>query len=1095
MNNHQIKKLTLWPFFLLALLLAPVGRCHANASPVELLQDDEQKTVVKGVVLDEFNEPLPGATVRVKGTNEGLATNLKGEFELSTSVSKPVLQISYMGYDPQEVAYGGRLLRVKMVPAEAHDIQEVVVTAMGILRKEKSLTYATQQIKADEFMKVQETNIANSLEGKISGITVTPSAGGAGGASKIVLRGAKSIVGDSSPLIVIDGVPMTNNIRNQTTNSQNLTEYVSTEGADPLSMINPDDIESINVLKGANAAALYGSRAANGVIMITTKQGKSGKMAVSYTGNITFDTPLLTPKIQNTYGANVDAQGYLGSANGWGGRIADSPTTALARATTKMPYERDIRLRNYGNDDVKDFYRTGITTNNSVAVSGGTEKVQSYVSYANSHALGLIETNFYNRNTFSFRQTYRLWERLTLNASINYAQTKTKNRIGGGTVGNPIYHLYTAPRNLDMGYYRDNYSLTGTWLSDEQGHYVQNDNGGYIRQNDRAELTGPMMNYAFMDARQNNPYWLLHQNRSENREDRIFGTFQGSLDIWDGLSVQARFNFDHDKYQEESCRYATTFAPNSMYDYGTYNKRRDNKTEMYVDYMLNYNKTFNDEWSVAANVGWVGHTVKGSNYGTYIANATVVDALNQDLNTVVNYFNTKGGSIGVTSEGESSNWDRAWLATAQLGWKERIYVDASWRRDEYRVFTQFPNKPQGYNYFGYGANVLLSELVKLPSWWTYAKLRVSASKVGNAIPSRLYNNVGNVYRTGALSVNNSLLVNAKPEETHSFETGLELLFLDNRLSLDVTYYATTIKDLYMGIGNTAGIVVYNNMASIGNQGIEATLGYNFRFGPNIRWRTAVNFGYNYNEILSVGEDDLGRKNRVYTDVAGVRVRYLEGDSYGDMYVRDLRHNEDGTIYLSANGNVKKEGLYTKYIGNMISKYQLGWTNTINWKNFQLSFLINGRIGGKVISLTEAFLDEMGLSQRTADARDYAYANNLLNADGEPMMYLPDGSGQLISVHNYYQVMGARGSQYSPLYVYDATNFRLRELSLAYTFKDVFGENKDISLSFIGRNLFFIYNDAPVDPDVSLSTGNGLGGFELFNTPSTRSFGFNVKMTF
>ena len=1094
MKTHRRERLILWAAFVLSLAVVPQATLLAANEPATAQPADDGASI-SGVVIDEFNEPLIGATVKVKGTTEGMLTDMNGRFTFTTAVASPVLVITYMGYDAQEIAVGNRRnIQVKMVPAAAHDIKEVVVTAMGILRKEKSLTYATQQVKSDELMRVQEANVANSLEGKVAGVTVTASAGGAGGASKIQLRGAKSIIGDSSPLIVIDGIPITNDIRNQTNNSQNMTEYVSAEGSDALSMVNPDDIESINVLKGANAAALYGSRAANGVLMITTKKGKSGKLSVSYTGNVTFDVPLTSPKIQNRYGAAVDAQGYLGSANGWGGLISESPTTALARQTDKMPYERELHLRNHGNDDVADFYRTGVTTNNSVSLSGGTEKVQSYFSVANTHALGLIETNSYNRNTLAFRQTYRLWDRLTINASLNYAQTRTRNRIGGGTVGNPIYHLYTAPRNIDMGYYRDNYVIDdATWLSDEQGHYVQTETG-FIRQNDRAELTGPMMNYAFMDARQNNPYWLLKQNRGLNKEDRVYGGFQGSLDIWGGLSAQARFNFDHDKYQEQSVRYATTFSPATMYDYGTYNKRRDNKTEIYVDYMLNYDKTFNDTWSVSANLGWTGHTTKNSFYGTYIANATVVDPLNQKLNTVVNRFNTTSGSSGVTTESQSNNWDRAWLATAQFGWKERIYLDASWRRDEYRVFRQFPDKPQAYNYFGFGANALLSDLVKLPEWWTYAKYRISYSQVGNAIPARLYYAVGGNNRTGALGASSSLLRNVKPEETHSFETGLELLFIDNRLSFDITYYNSTIRDLYMGIGNAAGITVWDNVASLRNQGVETTLAYNFRFGKNVRWRTAANFSYNKNKILSVGTDDNGNKNRVYTDVAGVRVRYTEGDTFGDMYVRDLRHNDDGTIFLSSSGNLAKEGLHTKYIGNMNSPYQLGWSNTVNWKNLQFSFLINGRIGGKVISITEAFLDEMGLSQRTADARDDAYANDLFTEGGEPAMYLPDGSGHIIGVKNYYQVMGARGSQYSPLYVYNATNFRLRELSLAYTFKDVFGENKDISLSFIARNLFFIYKDAPVDPDVSLSTGNGLGGFELFNTPSTRSFGFNVKLT-
>ena len=1085
-----------------ALLVVPLTTLTASAtqsafrqqpsSPPKAAPDGHN---VSGTVLDEMNEPLIGATVKVKNSTQGAQADMDGNFTITDLPDGAILVVSFIGYETQEIRVGNRTsLQVKLAPA-AKNIQEVVVTAMGILRKEKSLTYATQQVKTDDLMRVQDVNVANSLEGKVAGVVVTQGAGGAGGASKIQLRGAKSIVGNSSPLIVIDGIPMTNNIRNQTTNSQNMTEYVSTEGADPLSMLNPDDIESINVLKGANAAALYGSRAANGVLMITTTKGKAGKLDVSYTGNVTFDKPLTTPKIQNTYGAAVDAQGYLGEANGWGGRISQSPVSARSRATDKIPYERDIHLRNYGNDDVADFYRTGVTTNNSVAVSGGTEKVQSYLSYANSHALGLIETNTYNRNSFSFRQTYRLWERLTVNASLNYVQTKTNNRIGGGTVGNPIYHLYTAPRNLDMGYYRDNYAIPdGTWNSDPQGHYVQTADG-FIRQNDVATLNGPMMNYAYMDARQNNPYWLLKQNHDMNKDDRVNASFQGLLDIYDGLTFQARFNFDHDKYQEEGFRYASTFSPASMYDFGTYNKRRNNSTEMYVDYLLNYNKTFWEDWSVSGSVGWVGHTVKGYNYGTYLANATYVDGLNQKLMTEVNRFDVAYGGTGVSSENRTSDWDRSWLATAQAGWKERIYVDASWRRDQYRVFKQFPWADQACNYFGLGANALLTELIKFPKWWNYAKYRISYTQAGNAIPSRLYYGVSSSSSTGATSATFNSVQGAKPEQNYSFETGLEMLFLDNRLSFDVTYYHAKVPDLYMGISNTAGLTVYDNSATLLNQGFEATLAYNFRFGRDVRWRTAVNTSFNKNKVLTVGTDDLGRQKQVYTDVAGIRVRYLEGDAFGDMYVRDIRHNEDGTIFLSSNGNIMKEGRYTKYIGNMNSKWQLGWSNTINFKDFQLSFLINGRIGGKVISLTEAFLDEMGLSQRTADARDYAYANNLFTADGEPAMYLPDGSGQIIGVRNYYQVMGARGSQYSPLYVYDATNFRLRELSLAYTFRNVFGNGKDIGVSFIARNLFFLYKDAPVDPDVSLSTGNGLTGFELFNTPATRSFGFNVKMNF
>ena len=1062
-------------------------------------RDEQVGTTLKGTVVDENNEPLIGAIVKIKDTQNGALCDIDGNFVINDVPAGSVLVVSYIGYEPQEIPTNGRTsFRIKLQPV-TKNIQEVVVTAMGILRKEKSLTYATQQIKSDEFMKVQEVNIANSLQGKVAGITITPSAGGAGGASKIQLRGAKSILGSSSPLIVVDGVPMSNETRGQISDPKSFTETGATEGADPLSMINPDDIESINVLKGSNAAALYGSRAANGVIMITTKKGKAGKLSVSYTGNVTMDMPLLTPKIQNRYGAAVTPQGYLGEANGWGGLISQSPTQAKAMATEKFPYERDIHLRNYGNDDVADFYRIGVTTNNSVSLSGGTEKVQSYFSAANTYANGLVQTNNYIRNSFSFRQTYKLWDRLTVNANINYTQTRTKNRIGGGTVGNPIYHIYTAPRNIDMQYYRDNYAIPDCyWMSELQSHFVENPVAeGYIRQSERVELSGPMMNYPYMDARQNNPYWLLNQNQSTHRDDRVYGGFQGNLDIWGGLSLQARYNFDHTKYREEGCRYATTFAPASMYDFGTYNKGRTSTTEQYIDIILNFNRTFKKDWEVSASAGWVGHVIRTSNYHTYIANATNVDVGNMKLSTVVNGFNTKYGGPGVTSESEGSNWDRALFATAQLGWKEKAYVDASFRADAYRVYRQFNNnKDKFYGYFGVGANVLLNEFFKLPDWWNYFKLRASYSQVGNAVPNRYYNSATSNDYTGAMSATSSgLFTSAKPETTKSFETGMELLFLDNRLNVDFTFYNTLVTDLYMPIGNTAGIVVYENSAKVRNMGIETTIGYNMQINRKLRWRTAMNFSFNDNVIKEVGYDAAGRQKQIYTDVAGVRVRYFEGDAFGDMYVRDLKRNDDGTIFLTSSGNLIKEQNYTKLIGNMNSKWQLGWSNTFNYKNFQLSFLINGRIGGKVISLTEAMLDGLGLSERTAVARDEAISRNLFTADGQAAMYLPDGSGNLIGVRNYYQVVGARNSEYSPLYAYNATNFRLRELSLAYTFRNLLGENKDLAVSLIGRNLFFIYRDSPVDPDISLSTGNGLGGFEFFNMPSTRSIGFNVKLTY
>ena len=501
---------------------------HAESMAVQ------QSGVVKGVVKSETGEPLIGAVVYVVGTQINATTDVDGSYALKGVKAGSTVRVQLVGYEKQDIKWTGGALDVTLKEM-ANTFNEAVVTAMGIVRKEKSLTYATQQIKADELMKVQDANLVNSMEGKISGVTITPSSGGAGGASKIVLRGNKSILGNNQPLIVVDGIPMTNSTRGQIGDVAGLVTTSTAEGSDPLSMINPDDIESMNVLKGANAAALYGSAAANGVIMITTKKGKEGKIGVTFNSNVTFDSPLLTPEIQNTYGgARVNAAGNkVFGSDSWGSKLSGNGKYTLDVALSDQQFKvgavNTLRLRNYATDDIADFYRTGVNTNNSVSVSGGTEKVQSYVSFSNAHSLGMIEANNYNRNTFAFRQSYHLWDRVHIDVSADYLQTKTNNRVSGGTCGNPVYDLYTMPRDVDLAYYKDNYVADGTWMSSgyenlydawgdvigQQGgdrYWASDGQGAYVEAWGRAELTGPMQQWVYQDAMRNNPYWLAKQN-------------------------------------------------------------------------------------------------------------------------------------------------------------------------------------------------------------------------------------------------------------------------------------------------------------------------------------------------------------------------------------------------------------------------------------------------------------------------------------------------------------------------------------------------------------------------------------------------------
>ncbi len=1181
-------------------LLKSVGRSLIAAAimgiplsflPVEswastaVVQQDQQYGTVKGTVMSEKGEEMIGAVVYVVGTQNSAFVDFDGSYVLNNVKKGSTIRATLMGFTCEDQVWNGGALNFVMVE-ENNQLEELVVTAMGIMRKEKSLTYATQMVKADDLFKAPDANLINSLEGKVSGITITPSAGGAGGASKITLRGNKSIMGENAPLIVVDGVPMTNSIRGQVSDAANLTYAGASEGSDPLSMINPDDIESMNVLKGANAAALYGSRAANGVIMITTKKGKEGKMEVTFNSSTTFDTPLITPELQNAYG------GYRAAGNGsllynsWGDRLSGSgkhvhqyvgekqyfPQTFTVVNEDGKPEEVpnlfNSYLRNYAKDDIAEFFDMGVNTTNSISVSGGTEKVQTYVSYSNTHSIGMIESNRYNRNTFAFRQTYKLWDRITLGVNVNYNQAKTKNRVGGGTVGNPLYHLYTTPRDVDMDYYKDNYKADGSWWSSGNAEgegtqiYYTNEDGKFVLKRGHVLLNGPQQQYAFQAPMQNNPYWLTNMANGETNEERFSAAFNATVNILEGLNLQARVSIDHSKYQNEGGTYASTWGPVDMYRYGTYYLNNSRTNEIYTDYMLSYNKDFGKDWTLSATAGYVGHVIQGNGSNTYIGAATAdmtKDGVTTGISNVINKFEPSYGGPGVTTKSKSSNWDQAALVTAQVGWKDFLFVDASYREDWYRPFRQYGylGVDESYGYFGVGANAILSDVIKLPEWFTYAKYRLSYSEVGNSIPNRDYSAISKNEATGTVTTLGTNFFIPEPEKTKSFETGLEMQFLRDCLNVDLTYYNSAMHNSYLEIAGTNGKAQPVNSGIIRNQGVELTVGYDWKINRDWRWKTSVNFSYNHNEIEATFKDKYGYDKDMSTSLAGGKIQllYRKGGAYGDIYITDFtRYNCDVYKYtthqwvenngawepidmystepitadiIDANGNPvtveaqlsnKKGDIYVsngkpslggyvavtdggklrvrdsnkkfqKFAGNLNSKYQLSWSNTFTYKDFSLFLLINGRIGGKVISLTEGYLDRFGASDRSGAARLNAEKNNIYTADGRHGMYLNDGR-DLVSVEDYYTFVGTSDAS---SYIYDATNFRLRELSLGYTFRNLFGEYKNLSLSFVCRNLFFIYKDSPVDPDVSLSTANGLGGIDVFNYPSARTFGLNIKV--
>ena len=1060
----------------------------------------EKGRKVTGVVRDAAGETLIGVAVAVHGSANRVATNVKGEFELQNVAPDATLDISYVGMKAQSIPLAGKTTIAVVLSDDTKLLEEVVVTAMGIERKSKSLTYATQKMNNDELMRVQDANFINSLQGKAAGLSITPNAGGAGGSSKILLRGNKSVLGNNTPLIVVDGVPLSNPVKGQQgiQGGQAMGYSFTTEGSDALSSINPDDIESINILKGANAAALYGSAASNGVLMITTKKGQDGKLTVGVTSNATFENPLLLPQLQNIYGAEVNTFAGTVAGESWGRKIADMTTQETAvKNLTNVP-------QNY----INDFFKTGNTFNNSVSISGGSKFVRSYFSYGNTNSGGMIDNNKFNRHTISFRQNYSLFkERLKIDASINYVNQNTKNRPGGGTSLNPLFNLYTSPRNVDMNYYRANYKINdGTWMSNNYDYY-QLSNKSYIWTSGQTELKGPKQNWVYTSADQNNPYWLINMINRTDEQNRVYGYLSGNLKLMDGLTAQARLSIDRSGSTAKTETSATTQFPSTMLDYGEFRQNISNTSEFYLDWMLNYNKEFGDI-AVSASTGYTAHQITGNSQSLLISRATAEDALRRVIPTAVNLFDPRAGITGGRDYGKFINWDEGVFFTGQLGYHDYLFVEGSYRQDWYRAFKQFSvsrGTPDNYGYFSFGVNALMHEIVKLPTFWNYLKLRTSYSEVGNSIPNVMFSSVGVNLLTGASTPSPyAYFENPIPEKTKSYEAGFDASFFKNALTWDMTLYHSSMNNNYLLVG-VSGKQKPVNTGIIRNMGVETTMSYSMNLAKNLLWKTGVNFAYNNNKIMKTYKDKNGNESLIEQQIGfggKVQIKYREGGSYGDLYVTDFARDENGKIKLTNEGKPSlSSDKFGVFMGNMNAPYQLGWNNTFSYKGFTFYFLADGRIGGKVISFTEAFLDFEGLSARSGAARQayeadkdnltYRYKDSQGAEHTVPGMLMPDG--QLTSIEAYYKGIG--GDVNASQYVYDATNFRLREVSLGYTFRNLFGPAKNLSLSMVGRNLFFLYNNAPVDPDTSISTQNSLGSVDVFNMPSTRSVGLALTVTF
>lgn len=998
-----------------------------------LQQQSGKERTITGQVVDAKGEPLIGVSILVKGTTDGAITDLDGNYKIVTKSNNPVIVYSYIGYKTQEIPLKGQTAINITMMDDTQVIDEVVVTALGIKRSEKALSYNVTQVDAESALAVKDANFINSLNGKVAGLNINSSSSGIGGASKVVMRGSRGIEQSSNALYVIDGIPMYN--LSASGGSEEMQSQGSTEA---IADINPDDIESMSVLSGAAAAALYGSNASNGAIVITTKKGKVGRVALTVSSNTEMLSPFVMPQFQNRYGTS-------GTDASWGKRLNEA---------------------NYrGYDPASDYFQTGLIGTESVTLSTGTEHNQTYLSAAAVNSRGIIPNNKYDRYNFTFRNTTLFLEdKMKLDVGAQYIMQKDRNMVNQGIYANPLSSAYLFPRGNDWEDYKmyERYDL-------ERNMYTQYwpQGGGSFRLQ--------------------NPYWINYRNLRENDKDRYMLSAALSYDILSWLNVAGRVRLDNSYNTYTQKYYASTIATIAEGENGFYGVTNTRDKQTYADLLLNINKTFGEDWSLTANIG-----------ASYSDNRSEALAVSGPIaaNGLPNFFTVAqlDKETGKREETGYREQTQSIFASAEVGYRSTYYLTLTGRNDWPSQLAGPNSKQSSFFYPSVGGSVVLSELFKLPESISYLKLRASWASVGLpfgrflAYPTFSWNT-----STGAYSSQSAYpLYDLKPERTDSWEVGLTARFLKH-FNFDVSFYNTKTYNQTMDakLSPTGGYsTFYAQTGNVRNRGVELSLGYKNTWNK-FSWSSNYTFSANKNKILSLidgyinpvtGEETT--KDRM--DVGGLsKARFIlkVGGSLGDLYSQsDLLRDSNNKIYVNADGNVAvNDKADDIYLGSVFPKANMAWRNDFQYGNWGLGFLLTARLGGVVYSATQAVLDSYGVSEATAAARD----NGGVVINGNDM----------IDAQKWYTVVGA-DSGIPQYYAYSATNLRLQEASVSYTIPRKKLKNiMDITLSLVGRNLWMIYCKAPFDPESVATTGNYYQGIDYFMMPSLRSVGFNLKLKF
>lgn len=993
------------------------------------------QTSVQGTVTDGAS-PIIGATVVIAGTTRGTSTDALGHYLLSDVAVGNRLTVSCIGYEPLDVVYNGQTTLNVVLKDAVTELESVVVTALGIKREQKALSYNVQQVNQSDYTLVKDANLINSLAGKVAGATINSSSSGVGGAAKVVLRGVKSIEQSNNALYVIDGIPMHN------FGGGGAKEQGSKGATEGIADINPDDIESISVLTGAAAAALYGSNAANGAIVITTKRGEAGKLRVNVSSHTEFMNPLVLPRFQNRYGTGSRGKAAGSTTYSWGAKLTPAG---------EMGYSPE------------EFFDTGVVCTNSVNLSGGTEKNQTFFSAAALNSDGIIPNNTYNRYNFNIRNTTSfLKDKLTLDVSATYIIQNDRNMTNQGVYSNPLVPAYLFPRG-------DDFSLARSFERWDPARQIMT---MYWPQGEG-------------DLRMQNPYWIAHRNLRNNDKKRYMLSASLSYDILDWLNVAGRIRIDNTNNLYTQKLYASS-APTLTEgsSQGHYTEARNNDSQVYGDALVNINKRLGD-FSFVANIG---ASIVSTKADESVYQGPIAEDGIPNVFTVYAVDRTK-------SRARRDRWQeqtQSIFANIEVGWKSMIYLTLTGRND---WASQLANSPQSsFFYPSVGLSLIVSQMAELPKAIDYLKIRGSYSSVGTPFPRHLTSPTYE-YDESSLSWKPKThypIGQLYPERTNSWEIGLDMrLFKDFNLSATFYRADTSNQTFDPKISVSSGYsTIYLQTGHVRNTGFEGLVGFGHGW-RDFRWESTYTFSWNQNKIIELVKDyrhpetgELISKDRL--DIKGLgKAKFIlkEGGSIGDLYTNsDFKTDVNGKIEVDPSGNlVTRDNFPDMKLGSVLPKYNMSWGNSFSWRGIQASALITARIGGVVYSATQAAMDQYGVSEVSAAARDAGgvVVNGRSRVDAE----------------TWYTAAGSQ-SGLPQYYTYSATNVRLQEASIGYTIpRKWLGGWLDITVSFVGRNLCMIYNKAPFDPESVATTENHYQGIDYFMIPSTRNLGFNIKLNF